>query len=234
MTRHLRFLLFGIGCLLLLSLDSWADTLSIGSLDSPPGATITVPIQISVSQDLVGLHLRLKFDPTVFLSPSVVKGPLLSDDHLLDVFSPREGEWNIVAFSPQARTPFDGHDGIILYLRMSLSEDAPAGSYPIGFAPPVNEPLMLPPSGLSGTEGVPIAHSLVPGTVRILGSMTGDLDGNQTLNGLDMLLFSTWWRDLPDSTNSPANLVPSLPVDLIDVRDLVLFLKTLRDFKSHR
>ena len=234
MMKTFRSLLFGIGCLFLVSLDSWGDTLSIGSMDSLPGATIEVPVNVSVSQDLVGLHLRLKFDPAVFLSPRVIKGPLLSNNHLLDVFSPQEGEWNIVVFSPQANTPFESHDGIILYLRMSLSEDAPAGSYPIGFAAPVNEPLVLLPSGLSGTDGVPIAHSLVPGSVRILGSMAGDMDGNQTLNDMDLMLFSAWWRDLPDSTNSPGNLVPSLPVDFIDVRDLVRFLKTLRDYKDNQ
>ncbi len=199
----------------------WGQSVSIGSVDGVPGATLEIPVDVDVSEDLVGIHLRLKFNPEVFLSPQVEKGPLLNGNHLMEYASPKDGELNIVAYSKLGGAPFNGHNGTVLLIGMTLSDFAPAGSHAIGFATPVVETVTLPPTGLAGVSGTPIQHSRTAGEVRIEGLEDGDLDGNQDLNGLDLLLFSHWWRSQPNSSNSAANVIKTPPNDLIEARDLL-------------
>lgn len=199
----------------------WGQSLTLGSVDGVSGASIEVPVIVTVSEDLVGLHLRMVFDPEVFLSPRAAKGPLLNENHLLEYVSPTDGELNVVAYSPEGVPPFNGQQGTVLLIGLTLSELAPAGSHVIGFATPVVSSVTLPPSGLSGTTGSPIAHTRTEGAVRVEGLSDGDLDGNQILDGVDLLLFSHWWRVQPDSSNSAANVIKTPPNDLIEARDLL-------------
>ncbi|MCA9411575.1 MAG: hypothetical protein KC944_10235 [Candidatus Omnitrophica bacterium] len=214
----------------LLAVPALGQSLTIGSVSAVAGATVEIPVSVTVSEDLVGLHLRLKYDPDVLLSPRVEKGALLNEDHLVEYASPKEGELNIVAYSKPGGPPFNGHVGTVLLIRMTLSDLASAGSHAIEFATPsVVDSLTLPPSGLCGVSGDPIDHTLASGAVRIEGLSDGDLDGDGELTGLDLLVFSLWWRAIPDSTNAPANVVQTAPTDLVEVRDLLGLLHLWRD-----
>lgn len=232
MIKTCQFLFLCLVCLSLIPRIGWGASISIGSKEVLPGATVEIAVSVSVNEDLVGLHLRLRFDPEVLLSPSVKKGPLLNGSHLVDFFSPQEGELNIVAFSPDANTPLTAHEGVVLFLEAIVSGEASGGNYAIGFADTVTGPVVLPPSGLSGSAGVSIPHSVQPGSVKVRGTVTGDLDGDLAIGGHDLMLFSSWWREEPDATNLPANLVPGSPSDLIDIRDLLELLDYWRNLDT--
>lgn len=201
------------------------QSLSIGSVDALPGATVEIPVNVDVPVDLIGLHLRLKFDPETFLSPRVEKGPLLTENHLLEYASPREGELNLVAYSSTTGIPFHAHEGTVVWIRMIVSNFATPGSHTIGFATPVVDTVTLPPTGLAGLMGGSVDHTRSAGAVRIEGIFDGDLDGNEVLDGFDLLLFSYWWRVPPESSNSVANVVETPPNDLIEARDLVRLIE---------
>ena len=223
-------ILFGSISLLVFSSLGYGQSLSIGSADALAGATVEVPVNVSVSEDLVGLHLRLKYNSDVFSSPQVEKGPLLGQGHLLEYFSPAEGELNIVAYSKQGGPPFDSHEGTILKIQMTLSDSAVPGSHTIGFATPVVlDSIVLSPTGLSGAGGDPIAHTTSEGSIRVEGLSGGDLDGNEVLDGKDLFTFSSWWRLQPDSSNSQANVIQSTPNDLVEARDLLTLINLWKD-----
>jgi len=186
---------------------------------TPPGETVSVPVDISAATDIAGVNVRLQYDPDVFSSPSVTRGSLLEDSHLMSSYSPEAGRLCVLAYSFDA-TPFTDLTGPVFSLNFEVDNSAPDGVYPISFL--IDESGVFPSSGLSDLSGHSLEHTQQGGTITIESAtqttVPYDIDANLIVDVRDLLLFCSDWVHSPTAARSNFDRQGE-----VDDRDLFLF-----------
>jgi hypothetical protein len=192
-------------------------SLAIEHDSTAPGGVVFVPVSIFAATDVAGINLRVEYDPAILSSPTVVRGMLLADSHLLWSNSPAPGRFDVMACSTDT-FPLADRAGTVLYLGFAVDEFAAEGLYPISFA--ADGTLGLPASGVSDMAGIRISHTAEPGSVVVKPGIQADLDFDGSVSGADLL------RLLRDWHSTPALLGPNADLNddhVVDEEDLILF-----------
>lgn len=92
------------------------------------GQEITVPICIKNNTGIMGFRITVNYDNSVFGSPSVENGNILSSGNLNDSISDKNNNSFDVVWN-NAENIYD--DGIIFYVKLKVDENAKPGKYTI-------------------------------------------------------------------------------------------------------
>jgi hypothetical protein len=141
--------------------------LSIESVRTAPGTTITVPVDVKAASPLAALSVRLRYDPTFLTLAGVSNGTLLSPSHELHYSAPDYGQLNIVVYSPTGATPFTASSGTVMLLNFAPSAQTRIGHVTeIGFD--ANASIRLVSSDLSDLSGASVPHTAATGLVSFI------------------------------------------------------------------
>jgi parallel beta-helix repeat protein len=147
-------------------------TLSVSSGTATRGQKTTLPITLTnvAGIDIAALSVDVGYDPDVFEKPKATIGPAGSAaGKEVATSEPYPGIFRIIVFSSSNNTPIA--DGVVAYLELTVLSDAPGSESTLTCLPSASDPL-----------GVMVAIEGLDGTVKILGYLLGDCNGDGTVS----------------------------------------------------
>ncbi len=203
----------------LASSQGGSNGIIVSNAVTPPGSTVLVPVTLSAATDIAGVNIRVEYDPRAFSSPSVVRGSLLENTHLLFWDSPEAGRLCALAYSYDA-SPFTALTGTAFSLSLAVDNSVPDGDYLVSFV--TDESGVFPSSGLTDLAGSRLPHTQTGGTITVDSSaqteVPYDIDRNGIVDAADLLLFCSDWIHSPGAARSNFDQTGE-----VDKQDLFLF-----------
>lgn len=208
------FMLIGV----LWAVNGWPATISVGDGAVRPGGTVDIAVAVDAGIDLGGVNLRLEYDPVVFPSADVSRGPLLEAQHFIGSHSPTAGKFNVAAYAPPGAPSFGAQAGAVFTISLRVSPSAATGEYPITFST-TGAPL-LASSGLSDTSGTAVTHAPEPGSVTVFEALIADTNHDGDVTEADLMIIL---RDWHESSSDPAPDGDISGDDTVNEKDLMMF-----------
>ena len=155
-----------------------APTIQGAELQASPGETVTYTVQVKGNPGVAGVMLYLRADTSVFQVPTdqdgdyeVSTGEVTAGGSMLANTLGNEG-WQVLWF--QATN--SQKDGVFLKIKLNLSKDAKAGTYPIQLA--------LSPENTVDQAGKQVSLACVNGSIQVKGNaQTPGSGGNNGSSG---------------------------------------------------
>lgn len=155
-----------------------APTIQGAELQASPGETVTYTVQVKGNPGIAGVMLYLRADTSVFQVPTdqdgdyeVSTGEVTAGGSMLANTLGNEG-WQVLWF--QATN--SQKDGVFLKIKLNLSKDAKAGTYPIQLA--------LSPENTVDQAGKQVSLACVNGSIQVKGNaQTPGSGGNNGSSG---------------------------------------------------
>ncbi len=155
-----------------------APTIQGAELQASPGETVTYTVQVKGNPGIAGVMLYLRADTSVFQVPTdqdgdyeVSTGEVTAGGSMLANTLGNEG-WQVLWF--QATN--SQKDGVFLKIKLNVSKDAKAGTYPIQ--------LSLSPENTVDQAGKQVSLACVNGSIQVKGNaQTPGSGGNNGSSG---------------------------------------------------
>lgn len=155
-----------------------APTIQGAELQASPGETVTYTVQVKDNPGIAGVMLYLRADTTVFQVPTdqdgdyeVSTGEVTAGGSMLANTLGNEG-WQVLWF--QATN--SQKNGVFLKIKLNVSKDAKAGTYPIQLA--------LSPENTVDQAGKQVSLACVNGSIQVKGNaQTPGSGGNNGSSG---------------------------------------------------
>lgn len=209
--KRRRGLALGLAVALALTLLSGtalaaAPTMQGAELQASPGETVTYTVQLKDNPGIAGVMLYLRADAKVFQVPTdrdgdyeVSTGEVTAGGSMLANTLGNEG-WQVLWF--QATN--SQKDGVFLKIKLNVSKDAKAGTYPIQLA--------LSPENTVDQNGKQVSLACVNGSIQVKGNaQTPGSGGNNGSSGTTKPSQPTTptTPDTPDQSDAVFSDVPA-------------------------
>ena len=183
-----------------------APTIQGAELQASPGETVTYTVQVKGNPGIAGVMLYLRADTSVFQVPTdqdgdyeVSTGEVTAGGSMLANTLGNEG-WQVLWF--QATN--SQKDGVFLKIKLNVSKDAKAGTYPIQLA--------LSPENTVDQAGKQVSLACVNGSIQVKGNaQTPGSGGNNGSSGITKPSQPTTptTPDTPDQSDAVFSDVPA-------------------------
>lgn len=143
-----------------------AQTIRIGAVSGIKGQTVSVPVTLTSVSSHTAALVRVQYNTAVLENVAAMSGPLMSNGHALDSYSPAAGRFDVAVYAPLGMPSFKAKTGTVFNLSFRVKSNAPSGVSPITFTT-IGTP-SLPAADLVGVTGAAVSPSTVAGSVRVL------------------------------------------------------------------
>lgn len=164
-------------------------------LEVPPGEVVRVPVYVKGARGLAGAQWRILIDPKVVSDLQVEKGDLITDrDWLLSTsqWNPETGGASFLVAHLSGKSAGRA-EGTLLILRLQIAKTASVGSTTV---------LTLQDLKAVDQGARELRSSAVGGTLTVVETLKGDLDGDGRITLRDVTLALRWALSLQPLTEA--------------------------------
>ena len=152
--------------------------LTVGSINTKQGETVTVPINIGENPGIAGFNIKISYDNTVFTPVCVEKGSILTSGTLTSNVQQGGDLASLTYVSAFWSNPYDiTANGEMLLVTFSVADDAEKGAYPISVNYNVGD--------VTNQNYEDIGFVITNGVIEITDIIPGDIYADGTVNTKD-------------------------------------------------